>query len=450
MNSNMRQNNSIIYLSLFVVSAILSCTKIEGEDKHIANSVITGYAENVTATSATVYGYIKLEDKASIKEFGILWSLDPDVQQSNSRKVPVESVSGNGKFSVKLQGIYPGEIPHYYRAYAKESSAIHYGAVKSFVTDSKDVVRTLPPVLISSVSADIPSAMDIEGIDYGSAQFGIVYTYGETLEPGINSTVKVSFSDEPGKDSYTTTLLGLYPNTVYRYCAYAVIDGHKFFGKASSFVTGKNRKIIWTNDADNIGYFDATLSGSVDLSDITHKSRKVGFEYAHVEEWMSPTDIKWKAFPAELNPDNSFCAMVTDLVPGETYDYRAVIEMDNVKFTSDRRSFQTKNPFHEVIIDNIGKNTAHVSTVMDMEGVAEDATFWFGLIGNENYYLIIWDNPAVEYTQVGISTEGVLSLDLSDLSQDLGYSIRPMMRYKGKIAYGPIGRFRTLPFEYDD
>lgn len=95
--------------------------------------IVTDAAEEVTETSAVLYGYADLpEDGAGVK-FGIVYSKDKNPTADNGRAVTSAAREADGRFSCKATGMWM-MTTYYYRAFIKENGRYRYGKTLSLTT----------------------------------------------------------------------------------------------------------------------------------------------------------------------------------------------------------------------------------------------------------------------------------------------------------------------------
>lgn len=101
------------------------------------NQIITGNAENITATSVTLSGTVIGYDVDDFSHpYGICYSTNVEPTSENGTIVKASNIQ-NGNFSVQLtSGLEEGQT-YYWRAYVRNAGEYVYGDVKSFTTDTK-------------------------------------------------------------------------------------------------------------------------------------------------------------------------------------------------------------------------------------------------------------------------------------------------------------------------
>ena len=110
--------------SILVLACALTLTNCKKE----AN-VTTLEAEDITRTSAKLYGRVEEDNKKDITGRGIVYAKFSNPNLNNER---VSAGKGIGTFEVEL-GLEPNTT-YYWRAYATNSKGTNYGEEKSFTT----------------------------------------------------------------------------------------------------------------------------------------------------------------------------------------------------------------------------------------------------------------------------------------------------------------------------
>ena len=171
-----------------------------------------------------------------VKKRGFCYSTDPDPKIDDPNDITLStSTSGEGDFSITLQGLKANMV-YYARAYASSNTQTYYGNEQSFKTDiTIPEIITTPATSITFNSASLGGNITNDG---GSPiiQRGVCWSTSQ------NPTVldnKSSDSDS-GIGSFTSSIIGLTPNTLYYTRAYAMNSQGTVYGNELSFRTLSN------------------------------------------------------------------------------------------------------------------------------------------------------------------------------------------------------------------
>lgn len=325
------QNLSCITTFVFL---LCSCEKLEGGK----DFVLTGDVDNLSPVSATINCSVLSKDWTGATEFGILIDIYPDLLIETSHVIVPQQQPSSGKYSVGVSGLSPG-CQYYYRAFAKEGDIIHYGKEKSFETPSKNIFVSSEVTSIASVAADITTTLDLEGMEYNKAKFGVIYATEDvwaSFFPERNQ--RKVFSSAVQGHTYTTTLIGLTPGIKYYYKPYVEIDGVIFSGNKEGFFT-LNYNVVETGVPDEIGHDSAMLHGVVNLKDISFQTCNAYFELdtSRYASWGNYSIV----LPATMDKDGNLYAKCTNLKPDMEYGYRAVVMINQYTFRGENAYFRT-------------------------------------------------------------------------------------------------------------
>ncbi|MFZ4621634.1 MAG: pectinesterase family protein [Bacteroidota bacterium] len=193
-------------------------------------TVTTASVTNISTTFAFAGGTVSDDGGGLVSARGICW--DTASAPTTAKSVSVNG-TGSGAFSSMANGLLPG-VKYYLRAYATNSKGTAYGAEQSFVTL---LTKTVPTVTTSSVTTILATTAVAGGSvsAWGGdtvTQRGVCWntSAGPTTAnfTGVNGT---------GTGSYTVSMTGLLPNTMYYVRAFAVNGIGTAYGTETSFTT---------------------------------------------------------------------------------------------------------------------------------------------------------------------------------------------------------------------
>ena len=191
-------------------------------------SVNTHSATNITASSATLNGYVDPHGNTSQAWFE--WGTTSSLGQSTSKT----SFSSASQFNRGLTGLSPNTT-YYYRAVAENSFGKNVGDIRNFTTGSSVPVGQSPSVNTHSATNITASSATLNGyVDPHGNTSQAWFEWGTTSSLG-QSTSKISFSSA---SQYNRGLTGLSSNTTYYFRAVAENSFGKNVGDIRNFTTG--------------------------------------------------------------------------------------------------------------------------------------------------------------------------------------------------------------------
>jgi uncharacterized protein (TIGR02145 family) len=191
-------------------------------------TLTTTAATSITQTSAVSGGNITSDNGAAITVRGVCWATtaNPTVTGSHT-----SDGTGTGSFASNLTGLTAGTTYHV-RAYATNSAGTAYGNDVSFTTSV--AVATLTTTAASSIT--LSSA--VSGGNITSDGGGAVTVRGACWSLVANPTVSDPHTtDGSGTGSFTSSLSGLLPGTIYHVRAYATNSAGTAYGNDVTFTT---------------------------------------------------------------------------------------------------------------------------------------------------------------------------------------------------------------------
>ena len=190
----------------------------------VMSTVTTGEATDITATSATLSGYISDYDSNTVSEYGICYYADNEEPTS----VPATNLS-DGLFSVQLTDLRPDETYSYY-AYIIQQGEKVIGDAKIFITTSNMSVATGDAIEVTHNSVILYGRLDNFDLSKIS-EYGISYS----TRPDDVQNVPANNIDADGV--FSVSLSNLSAQTKYYYVAYAIKSGEELYGEARNFTT---------------------------------------------------------------------------------------------------------------------------------------------------------------------------------------------------------------------
>ncbi len=191
----------------------------------------TTAASAISTTSASSGGNITSDGGGSITARGVCWST------SQNPTIPLTTKTsdgtGTGSFASSLSSLSPNTL-YYVRAYATNAAGTAYGNQISFTT-----AAVVLPTLSTTTASAISSTTATSGGNITSDGGGSITARGVCWSISQNPTIALSTktSDGTGSGSYTSSLTGLSPNTLYYVRAFATNSEGTAYGNQVSFLS---------------------------------------------------------------------------------------------------------------------------------------------------------------------------------------------------------------------
>jgi hypothetical protein len=326
-------------------------------------SVTSNAATSITSSGATLNGNLTGLGTASSVNVSFDWGLTTSYG-SNIAGIP-SPLTTTGTFISSLTGLASGTVYHY-RAKADGGTAgISYGSDQQFTTTA----GTTPPSVTSNAATGITSSgATLNGnlTSLGTAtSVNVSFDWGLTTSYG--STIAGTPSPRTTTGTFTGSLTGLTPGTVYHYRAKA--DGGTAgisYGSDQQFTTttGTTPPSVTSNAATGITSSGATLNGNL-TSLGTATSVNVSFDWGLTTSYGSNTT----GTPSPRTTTGTFTGSLTGLTSGTVYHYRAKADggTAGISYGSDQQ-FTTSSGGTPVVI------TKSVATGTD-DGFSGSGTF---------------------------------------------------------------------------
>jgi len=276
-------------------------------------AVSTGAETNITATSATVIGYLQSLGTYRSVNVWFEWG----TTTSYGQVTPMQTMYSTGVFNYTLQGLAPGTTYHF-RALAVPGGGEGV-AVRGF--DSVFTTAFSPGVKVSTGAASSITAKSTTFNGYltsmgSSSTVNVWFEYG--TDPTFGSSTPQQMLGAPGNFSYNVTTLR--PGTTYYYRAAAFSNGNSVYGQYSTFQTTTASPVsISTNAASSISTTAATLNAYVNsLGNV--RSIQVWFDYGRTPDYGNTTVLQ------TLTSAGTVSVEISGLTPGTDYYFQAVAQ----------------------------------------------------------------------------------------------------------------------------
>jgi uncharacterized protein (TIGR02145 family) len=254
MKTKKSQKERSLFVLVLLSILFIKCTP-ETVDP-VSPKLTTSNVSSITANSATSGGSISDEGGASVTSRGVCWNTSSGPTTSNNK---TSDGSGPGSFTSSLTGLNSG-ITYYVKAFATNSAGTGYGNEVSFTTLA--IAPTLTTSVITAVTTTTASSGGNISGDGGGAITARGICWGTSQNPTIANS---KTTDGTGTGSFTSSITGLAPATVYYVRAYATNSAGTAYGNQLTFTTNQNLSLatVSTSAVTNIATTTATVGGNV-------------------------------------------------------------------------------------------------------------------------------------------------------------------------------------------
>jgi len=262
----------------------------------------------VKDTMATCGALITADGGAIVTSRGVCWSTNQDPTIADNK---TSDGTGIGSFTSNLTGLSPG-TSYYAKAYATNSVGTAYSARMTIST------ITTTPSLTTISATDIKEREATSGgnitLDGGAAVFSRGVCWSTAQNPTVDNC---KTSDGTGIGTYTSSITGIEPGTLYYIRAYAENSSGIAYGNQISITTKVAIPVLTTTAITAITSSRASGGGVINSNgggEITAKG--VCWSTSH-----NPSIVNEK-IDAGSGP-GSFTGLLENLISGETYYVRA-------------------------------------------------------------------------------------------------------------------------------
>ena len=399
-------------------------------ERTVAKVGIGSSFSDIAETSFSIKGTILSTGGHEISSYGHCWSEHDTPTIENDNKNNFGNSTEIREFTSNISGLDAGKT-YYVRAYAVNNKGTVYSEQRNITMPyiKKPIVKTQGATDIGKDVATLNGNITDNGGDK-IIECGFYYGTSE------NTEIKKSLGDN-SLSALKLVLTNLKESTTYYYKAYATNSKGTAYGEVMSFKTlSENALTVETKSATDITTKSATLNGTV-LDRGSSNITEYGFYYGTNENTTNKKKLENSMDELKLN--------LTELAEGTTYYYKAYATNSKGTSYGEVLNFTTlpNIEFSNVSVSNITPTTASVVYSISLAGKTITET-------GVEYSTQSNFNNAVQ--SIGSIVHGTVSIELSSLSENTKYYIRPYTilnsSYKtvgNRVSFGTKAYLRIPP-----
>ncbi|HCT30205.1 MAG TPA: hypothetical protein DIW31_05620, partial [Bacteroidales bacterium] len=274
-----------------------------------APTVTTQAVTNISTTTATGNGNITSLGVPNPTQYGVCWNTTGNPTTSDS-KTEKGGVSSAGAFTSDMTNLTPN-TRYYVKAYATNITGIVYGNQVEFTT-SRSLVITTQAISEITESSATGNANIIELGETNPTQHGICWN---TTGNPTTSNNKTELGATSATGTFTSSITGLSPYTIYYAKAYAIDSKGTAYGNEVTFTTLPIVPVISTQDVTNISTTSATGNGDI-INLGTPNASQYGVCWNTTGNPSISDNKTQQGIPSGTG---SFTSNITGLTPNTTY-----------------------------------------------------------------------------------------------------------------------------------
>jgi uncharacterized protein (TIGR02145 family) len=385
----------------------------------VTPSITTTGISGLTSTTANSGGTITGDCLTGVTVRGVCWSTSPGPTTGLATKT--NNGTGGGSFSSSISGLTPCTL-YYVRAYATNGAGTVYGNEISFTTSA--VVATVSSTTITGIGTTTASS---GGNVTGNCITGVT-AQGIVWSTSVNPTVDLvtKTTNGTGGGSFTSSMTGLTPCTLYYVRAYATNSAGTAYGNQLTFTTSTDVSSVSTTAISGITAYTAASGGTVSGScGVTVTARGVCWNTTG-----TPTTANSKT--TNSSGSGSFTSSLTGLSFNTTYYVRAYATNSAGTVYGNQVSFTTSPIPPYVSTTSVGvisaRSTITGGNVTSENGATVDVR---GVCWNTTGSPVYTENPLTSGSGLGSYT-----IDITSLSAGTTYYLRAYAHNSAGYGYG--------------
>lgn len=319
---------------------------------------VTGEATDVDPTSAKLSGTVTITNAKDANGSACFYYSANQTEAAALAKDGTKADAGavaaeGGSFTVTISGLDPDTEYHFMAAVTIDGEQ-SFGAVKAFTTAEKpkELTVTGSATDVTEWSA-VLAAYANPTTDMGTVTMGILYSTEEN--PTLDNGVKLTSSELDNNNMYTVKAKDLASNTTYYYKSTFEYNGVLRSGDVKSFKTKDINAKTTTLAATEVGLYQATLNGKLEVNSSEKLNKEVWFYLSTEEDTVEGLMDRGKKLWSILNDDGSFAHQLSgftgQIIDNTTYYYVAVSKVHDTLFLGEVQTFVTTDMDEVVSIE---------------------------------------------------------------------------------------------------
>ncbi len=219
-------------------------------------TLTTTVASAITSSTASSGGTISNDGGATITAKGVCWSTS--INPTIALTTKTNDGTGTATFTSNISSLTPGTM-YYVRAYATNSVGTSYGNEITF--SALALIPTLSTTSASSITSSTASSGGVISSDGGASISAKGVCWSTSPNPTIALTTKTN--NGTGTATYTSSINGLNPGTMYYIKAYATNSAGTAYGQEVVITTLTTLPILTTTPASSITSSTASSGGTI-------------------------------------------------------------------------------------------------------------------------------------------------------------------------------------------
>jgi len=396
-------------------------------------SVSTTAATNLATTSFTTGGNVTSAGGGSltVTARGVCYSTSTSPSLTNGTVLSIGT--GTGTFTTNITALTQG-VTYYVRAYATNTYGTAYGSQITVKTLTVPTVTTTASTALSktgfTTGGNVTSA---GGGTLSVTERGIVYS--TTVQDPTTSNTKVLAATPTGTGSYTISLTGLTPGTIYYVRAYAINSVGTGYGSRIT-VTTPSEPVLSTTSITSISTTTASSGGTITSSSgSTVTARGVCYS-------TSPNPTTANTTTSNGTGTGTFTSSLTGLSPSTTYYVKAYAINTTGTGYGNELSFTTTSSGSFPSLTTTAASGISQTTASSGGNVTADGG---STVTARGICYATTQNPTLSNTVVNSgSGTGVFTSSLSGLTPNTTYYIRAFATNSNGTNFGTQVSFTTL------